>query len=230
MTTVPKKMSMNVDIEATKRDSQATFVADLAERVRARAEALGFNARSFGLAVGVKTSSADNYWKGARPWPAEFLPALADVLNTNVDILVRGRRAGLLVNAADADWIEVPEYSLLEIDEHGKMEPVGTTLMRKDWLYTGLGETSGVWITLLPARFDDMPVGSPLFCKDHRPGERLVEGAHYLFRINGGIVMAPFTFRDSGAADNAVRVRDIGAEEEQYQVVARVIGQLARPL
>src|SRR3546814_18030950 len=42
--------------------------------------------------------------------------------------------------------------------------------------------------------------------------------------------MAPFTFRDSGASEDAVRQRDLGHDEDQYQVVARVVGQLARPI
>lgn len=132
----------------------------------------------------------------------------------------------------DADWVQVPEYSLFEIDEFGKLDPISAIPMRKDWLYTSLGENSGLWLARLPARYDALTIGTgtPLFCKDHRPGERLTEGTYYLFRINGGIVMAPFTYRDGGSTDDAVHSRDLGNEEDQYQVVARVVGQLARPI
>src|SRR3546814_15900928 len=84
----------------------------------------------------------------------------------------------------------------------------------------------------LPARYEALTIGTgtPLFCKDHRKGDRMQEGSYYLFRINGGIVMAPFTFRDSGASEDAVRQRDLGHDEDQYQVVARVVGQLARTI
>src|SRR3546814_6925428 len=75
----------------------------------------------------------------------------------------------------------------------GKMDPIASTVMRRDWLYTSLGESSDLWIARLPARYDALTIGTgtPLFCKDHRKGDRMQEGSYYLFRINGGIVMAP---------------------------------------
>src|SRR3546814_18309465 len=98
--------------------------------------------------------------------------------------------------------------------------------MRRYWLYTSLCESSYLWIARLPARYDALTIGTgtPLFCKDHRKGDRMQEVSYYLFRINGGIVMAPFTFRDSGASEDAVRQSDLGHDEDQYQVVVRVVG------
>lgn len=162
--------------------------------------------------------------------------AIAKALDVSVDWLFSGRKSAahprLLADADKADWVEVPEYALHEIDELGKMDPISTTLMRRDWLYTSLGDASDLWIARLPARYDALTLGTgtPLFCKDHRQGERMSEGTYYLFRINGGIVMAPFTYRDSGAGDDAVHSRDIGVEDDRYQPVARVVGQLARPI
>lgn len=137
----------------------------------------------------------------------------------------------LLVDADDADWVEVPEYSLFEIDERGKLAPITTTAMRKDWLYASLGDTSGIWIARAPARYDalNIDVGAMIFCKDYHAGERLIHGAHYLFRVNGGIVLARFALRDGGEGET-VLARDIGIEEDQYQVVAHVIGEFARPI
>src|SRR3546814_5357372 len=84
----------------------------------------------------------------------------------------------------------------------GKMDPISSTVMRRDWLYTSLGESSDLWIARLPARYDALTIGTgtPLFCKDHSKGARMQVGSYYLFRIHGGIVMSPFPFRDSGAS------------------------------
>lgn len=233
MVASPHSNSINVDTNATKRELQEQSVHEIASRIRDRAKALNFNARSLGEAVGIPSSTAANYWNGKRSWPSEVMARLADVLSTNVDILLRGKaRSNSLIAADDAEWVEVPEYSLFEIDELGKLDPITTTLMRKDWLYSSLGDTSGIWVAHSPARYDALTIdaGSMLFCKDHKAGERMIHGAYYLFRVNGGVVMARFALRDDGSEEHTVLARDIGHDEDQYQVVARVIGQLARPI
>lgn len=225
-------LSTNEMSNSTNEDRQAGFVDQLAKRVRERAEAKGISYSQIVAAVGASSSAVANYWTGKRPWPAEHLPTIADLLSTNVDALMGRSRTRLLADADQADWIEVPEYSLLEIDEHGKLDPIATTMMRKDWLYSTLGDTSGIWVSRLFARYDplDIDYGATLFCKDHKAGERLAEGLYYLFRTNGEIIMAPYTSRDTGAPGDAVHRRDIGKEDDQYEPVARVIGQLARPI
>lgn len=234
MATSPPKISMNVDTKATKRELQERHVHEIADRVRERAQSLKFSARSLGEAVGIPSSTASNYWNGKRSWPSEVLSDLAEVLDTSVEALVRGnsRDGASLRSADDADWVEVPEYALLEIDELGKMDPISSTRFRRDWLYSSLGENSGLWIGRLPAPYDALTLntGTPLFCRDHRKGERMVHGAYYLFRVNGGIVMARFALRDDGSDEHTVLSRDLGHEEDQYEVVARVVGQLARPI
>lgn len=141
-------------------------------------------------------------------------------------------RSTTVVDVEDADFVSVPEYSIYEIDELGKLEPISTTLMRRDWLYSSLGEANGVWIAQAPARHEGLTIdaGAMLFCKDFRSGERMVHGAYYLFRVNGGVVLARFALRDDGSGEHTVLARDIGRDDDQYQVVARVIGQLARPI
>jgi hypothetical protein len=141
-------------------------------------------------------------------------------------------RKGALVDADDADWVEVPEYLTYEIDELGKLIPITTTLMRKDWLYASLGDTSGIWMARSPTRNDALGIdtGAMLFCKDYRPGERMVHGAYYLFRINGGVIMARFSLREASDGEEVVTARDLGQEEDQHIAVARVIGEYARPL
>lgn len=240
MASRPIKKSINVDIDAAKRDSQDGIVENIAARVRERAVALRFNARSLGEAVGVPSSSAHNYWNGTRSWPAEKLGQLAEILRTNVDVLVTGRDAsrGHLIAADDADWVEVPEYALLEIDERGKLDPISVTMLRRDWLYTSLGDSKGLWIGRLPAPYEALALGTgtALFCKDIGTGERMIDGAFYLFRINGGITMSRFSFRAGVArsgerlSEHVVLSHEIGVDEDQYQPVARVLGQLARPI
>lgn len=232
MATSPSSKSMNVDTNATKRELQDRFVQEIAERVRDRARALNMSARALGDALGIPSSTAANYWHGKRSWPSEVIPSLADVLNTDVETLLRGRRAGLLVDANDADWVDVPEYSLFEIDELGKLAPIVTSKMRKDWLYASLGETSGLWMAAAPARYEALGIEpmTMIFCKDHRPGERMIHGVHYLFRINGGVIIARFALREDASEEPTVLPRDIGHDDDQHQVVARIVGQFARPL
>lgn len=142
-------------------------------------------------------------------------------------------RNNTLIDANDADWVDVPEYALHEFDELGKMDPITTVLMRRDWLYTTLGgNAADVWIACATARYDalDIVAGAALFFKDHRPTDRMRDGDIYAFRVNGGVIIAPFSSRPTGAPDDAVLARDLGHDEDQYQVVARVVGQFARPI
>lgn len=161
---------------------------------------------------------------------------IARALETSVEFLIEGREGStvrpLLVDANDADWIDVPEYSVFEIDEQGKLMPIVTTKMRRDWLYSSLGETSGLWVAAAPARYEALSIepGTMLFCKDHIPGERLIHGVHYLFRVNGGVTIARFALREDGSEEPTVLPRDIGHDDDQHQAVARIVGQFARPL
>lgn len=166
------------------------------------------------------------------PVRSDVALAIASALSVSVDWLLTGRRSNMLIPAEDAEWIEIPEYSTYEIDELGKLEPITTTMMRKDWLYASLGDTTGIWMAQAPARNDALGIdaGTMLFCKDHRLGDRMTHGAYYLFRINGGVIMARYSLRDGNDGEETVSARDMGHEEDQYVPVARVIGEYARPL
>lgn len=233
MITSSATKSMNVDTNATKREMQDRNVQAIAERVRERAKELNFSARSLGEALGIPSSTVANYWHGKRSWPSETLNDLAEVLRTNVFTLLTGKRGvNTLRSAEDAEFVDVPEYSTYEIDEFGKLEPITTTKMRRDWLYASLGDTTGIWMAQAPARNDALSIdaGTMLFCKDHAPGDRMIHGAHYLFRVNGGVIMARFALREDGTDEPTVFARDIGHDDDQYLAVARVIGEYARPL
>ncbi|PAL20186.1 hypothetical protein CD928_17405 [Sphingopyxis sp. GW247-27LB] len=160
---------------------------------------------------------------------------IARALETTVEFLIDGRISASkpsLIDANEADWVDVPEYSTYEIDELGKLDPITTTRMRKDWLYSSLGDTTGIWMARSPTRNDALGIdtGAMLFCKDYRPGERMIHGAYYLFRVNGGVIMARFSLRETGDGEEVVTARDLGQEEDQHIAVARVIGEYARPL
>lgn len=160
---------------------------------------------------------------------------IARALGTTVEYLIEGRHTlnkTPLVDVVDADWVDVPEYSLFEIDELGKLAPIITSKMRKDWLYSSLGETSGLWIAAAPARYEALGIEpmTMIFCKDHRPGERLIHGVHYLFRVNGGVIIARFALREDASEEPTVLSREIGHDDDQYQPVARIVGQFARPI
>lgn len=166
------------------------------------------------------------------PVRSDVAMAIAKALSVSVDWLLTGQRSNLLVAVDDADWVDVPEYSLFEIDELGKLSPIVTTKMRKDWLYSSLGETSGLWIGAAPARYEALGI-EPLqmiFCKDHRPGERMIHGVHYLFRVNGGVIIARFALREDASDEPTVLPRDIGHDDDQHLPFARIVGQFARPL
>jgi len=138
------------------------------------------------------------------------------------------------IDASDADWVEVPEYDLAQIVDDGKGEAIGATNFRRDWLFVTLGESTGLWIarTLAPAPDLHLPVGTPLFCKDQKPGDLMIEGQHYFFRVNGGIILAKFTFRGAGlyTREQVATPIDMEREEDQHFVIARVLGSVARPL
>ena len=185
--------------------------------------------------TGVPASTLSDYVKRGIS-RADNAVRIARALNSSVEFLIDGREGGRqsahLVDADDADWVELPEYAMMEFNETGKLEPITTALIRRDWLQASLGEAQGLWIARLPAPYDALALhrGEPIICTDHRSGDRMIDGTHYLFWVNGGIVMAPFARREGAPGERAVLARDIGRDEDQYQPVARVIGVLARPI
>ena len=225
-------LSTNETSKSTNEDRQAGFVEQMANRIRDRAEEVRVSYSDVLRETGVSSSAMANYWTGKRPWPTEHLGTIADLLDTSVDALMGRQRRNHLVSADDADWVDVPEYSLFEIDELGKLAPIVTSKMRKDWLYSSLGETSGLWIAAAPARYEALGIEpmTMIFCKDHRLGERMIHGVHYLFRVNGGVIIARFAHRDDGSDEHTVVTREIGHDDDQYQPVARIVGQFARPI
>lgn len=229
----PKVRNENSDIVKRRRRQPVQTENSVGKRV---IELLGD--RDFGWLsgkTGIPASTLSDYVQRGIS-RADNAVKIARALDTTVEYLVDGievpsiRRH--LVEASDAEWVDVPEYSLFEIDELGKLAPIVTSKMRKDWLYSSLGETSGLWIAAAPARYEALGIEpmTMIFCKDHRPGERMIHGVHYLFRINGGVIIARFALREDANEEPTVLPREIGHEDDQHQVVARIVGQFARPI
>jgi transcriptional regulator with XRE-family HTH domain len=208
---------------------------DFATRLQSAAKDSHLSQASLAKEIGLSRATLQRYWVGERLPPGDTLIDIAEAVGASAAWLIRGetRRSNVLVDAAHADWVDLPEYALLEIDEQGKMDPIASIKIWRDWLYSSLGEASDLWLTRLPAPYDALSIGSgvPLICKDHRPGERPFNGSRYLFWYNGGIVMGRFALRDGDGDDDELIVgqQDIGRDDDQYQIVARVVGQLARP-
>lgn len=95
----PSNGSTNGETISTKRDIQARDMELFSENVRNAASALNLNANSLGTRLGIPSSTASNYWKGARPWPTEVLGPLADELGTTIDQLLGRGEFGSAVTA-----------------------------------------------------------------------------------------------------------------------------------
>lgn len=185
--------------------------------------------------TGLSTSSISDYVeKGIAK--ADAAVAIARALEVSVDWLLTGAEPnisrGKLISAENAEWIAIPEYDLRFLDDAGKGEPVSETKIRRDWLYGAIGETQNLWLTRLLAGYLDLPPGSAVFCRDPSDGEAPIDGAHYLFRVNGGIVVARFSYRSAAQSGDGARVTpaDLGHDDGQHVIIARLLGALARPL
>lgn len=212
-----------------------------AARLRSAATKLSFNQSALAKELGLTGGTLGRYWNGDRLPPSDTLIDLAETLGVSPAWLIRGAevQATSLRNASDADWVNVPEFDLRTVTDTGKGEPVSNLTIRRDWLYLMLGESSNIWVArlLAPESALGMPIGAPIFCKDHPEGESPAEGQHYFFRVNGGIVLARFSFRSTSSmtvgdrlGEAIVTPADLAEGDHQHFIVARVLGALARPL
>lgn len=223
-------MSPNGDGQAPNGDSEG-----FGRRVRESADLVGVIAAELARRIDVPRASFGRYWNGERLPPPDVLFRLADALSVDARWLISGTRRsnrGHLAEAGSADWISVPEFDLRLIDDHGKGDLISEMLIRRDWLYSALGETQSLWLTRLLSRYGDLPTGSAVFCRDSADGEAPIDGAHYLFRVNGGIVVARFSYRSAVQSGDEARVTpaDLGHDDGQHVIIARLLGALARPL
>lgn len=170
MTKSPKISSTNVEIKSTKRDRQAGFVELTAERIRERAKDEGVSYTAALNSLGIPSSTMANYWSGKRPWPIEYLSDLADLLSTNVDALL-GRsvtNVATLQSVDAAEWVDVPEYDLRQMDDASKGPIVRSTQFRRDWLNRSFGRDRGLWLAKMPTDYpaQNLVAGDEVICCD----------------------------------------------------------------
>ena len=235
----PSVKSALSDNESIKR-SQAALSDNFGAQMKKALEAQGRDMAWLHSQTGIATSTLSDYGKGKLP-RIDKAAAIAGALGVSLDKMLSTQRLSS-VSVADADkaeWIEVLEFSLKAVNDEGLGEPISATSIRRDWLYNALGETKGVWITkmLAPYPAASLGEGAAIFCKNVSKGEMLVDKGLYLFRINGGLVVSRFSFREAGImlagdalGEDYVSFDQIGTDDDKLTPVARIIGVLARPI
>lgn len=186
MTKSPSSLSTNVDDKSTKRDRQAGFVEATAERIRDRAAAVELGYTDVLNSLQIPGSTMANYWSGKRPWPIEHLSTLADLLSTNVDNLL-GRSStnvGGLQSVDSAEWVDVPEYDIRQMDDVSRGPIIRTTQFRRDWLNRSFGRDRGLWLTKMPTDYpaQDLIAGEEVICCDTSK-EELLERQLCIWRV-----------------------------------------------
>lgn len=170
------------------------------------------------------------------PSRTEVAVKIARALGVDLEWLLTGQsaeRRSQLIEAGDADWIDVDEYDLRGLTDDSRGPVISTTPFRKDWLHWALGQSNGIWIARLPA---DLPArelreGDLVFLRDVQPGEAQ-DGATYIVRAFGfltvvrldGLQDAGMPSTESNIADRRLGFRNIGYEDGKAVLVARVLG------
>lgn len=216
-----------------------TPAAAIGARIRKRANDLGLKAADLCRLADIRPQTMSGYWNGERSVPSDKLFAIADALKCSGRWLAAGVEEPAILRSADtADWVSVPEYDLRQFDDFGKGPPLSETTFRRDWLYLTLGDSNGLWIarTLAPDFSLGLPSGAAIVCKDQPKAEPPLEGQHYLFRVDGSIMLSRFSYRSGSLGiigdrveERVITPTDLNAGEHQFFIVARVLGALVRP-
>lgn len=189
-------------------ERQDTFVVDMAQRVRDRANELNLNATSLAAKLNVKSSAMGNYWNGKRPYPAEAIARMSSALSTSVDYLISGRRIASVAVASveDAEWEDVPFYDLRNVTDTGKGDAQSWTPFRKDWLNRTLGTSFDLYLVRLLSDYRsrngdrDLVEGDLVFVREITSGE-LADGHVVIWRREGGLTVARYSLRDRDDGD-----------------------------
>lgn len=192
---------------------------------------------------GIPKSSMSRYMKGESTPKSEHLFPLSDAVEVDPRWLISGltqRRQGwALTDAGEADWIDIDEHDLRELTDESRGPIISTTPFRRDWLNRTLGQSTGLWLARLPADLParDLREGDLVFLRDVQPGEAQ-DGAIYIVRVAGFLTVVRvdalqdvgMASVESNLADRRLAFRNIGFEEGQAALVARVLGAPLRRL
>ncbi len=177
------------------------------------------------------------YWGGKRLCGSDKLFALSDALRVDARWLVDGvgvQARGGLIDAADADWVNLPRYDLRQLTDTGKGEPVESVPFRRDWLSNKLLTSSGLWLTELPSDYEalDLSEGDAVICSDIAAGMRPQENWVCIFRSVGGPFVAVYRNRrldglgGEGAVIGPVDLPPTGEIYAIARVHARLLAKL----
>lgn len=165
----PKSVSTNRDNKSRKRDNQAgSDLSGFSARYVARAEELELKDADISRASGIPTSTLSRYRNGGSP-RAEHIFPLVDALRCSARWLISGSTEPAALQSIDtAEWVEVPEYDLRQMDDASKGPIVRSTQFRRDWLNRSFGRDRGLWLTKLPSDYSalDLREGDEVICYD----------------------------------------------------------------
>ncbi len=122
-------------------DTQATFVEELAARVRSAAKRLNLAPSALAKALEVPSSSFANYWKGDRAWPTEQLPGLSRELRMELSELLTGQRQPAVVHVPFSQREPASRSPQLEVTSEEMVDALDLVGVREIDLAYGLGET-----------------------------------------------------------------------------------------
>ena len=225
--------SANADLQASNAESS------FASRLREAAAAKSFTRADLSRASGVDPKRISEYWKGPKSATADNLFPLANALSVSAEWLALGRgpREPGLVEVDDAEFVQVPEHDLRQLDDLSKGPVLGRAPMRRDWLQRSLGAALDVWVARSPADYAPLGIaaGAPLFLRDVDPAG-LEEANLCIFRSHGHLLIARFSALRSGEQLAAggrlgeffVSAAQIGTAEDDLVPVARILGAPVR--
>lgn len=248
MSTISNKISTSVDIEHESGERQASIVEGIAIRIRERATEVGYSSAALAEKLQIGKSSMANYWAGKRAFPIEKLEELADALKTDVDWLIRAAqpRSTIVMDAAAADWVSLPEYDLRAITAHGKSEPLSATTFRRDWLNRTLLTDSNLWTTRLISGYPpsglsegEQVIVQDMALSDLAEGHLCIWGMDFMGELSNRLV-GRYSMRaynkgllDDGDGGNLIDPGLVGPDEhgmggpDRYFLIGRILG---RPL
>lgn len=187
--------------------------------------------KSVAARLGVSVPTLQRILAGSAPIDLNLLYRIAAMSGVDAPSLLSGRAGPNIVDASQADWIDIRTYDLRNITDDGKGVPVASAPFRRDWLNSAFGTDSGLWIAALLSGYPPVGLdeGDRVFLRDIRADE-LTERQLILWRVRGHLVVGRFSAALRATEPNGeywVSPPLIGKAEDQLNPIARIMG---RPL